>query len=618
MKAYGQITLTYVSDGKPGAQGQAALNVSVANESQNIPCTNDGLTLENFLINIPFVGYEGFEKTDCTATVGLLPNGITLGQNTPCTKTEDGLIILNVAKDSDLGGVSSGSITITFSLKERKMKKHFTWTKTKDGGLSIIYTIEPSSYVLSKTYADNFSPKTITFKSFSKEYNSERVPYEGLFVIEESLNDVTYETKYTSLKNESQCTYTPSSTDITSIRCSLCEADKISNTLDRQSISVLKDIDDLKPEITEIKKTISGVDLKVDAVDKSIKGKVWQTDITTQINNYDGTSVKEIRDQVAKQEIKLGEIKTEVSDVKSTFSEGMHTLEERVSKAEQTTEGFRQEVSKTYATKKEVEDAVKNIKQLQISLSNDSYDIIVNSDGTSDYSGCTTTLSLLYGTLDVTKDATINAIPSEGVIGRWDDATHTYKVTKLSTDSGYVEFVATYNQMTTSKRFHLRKKIREQADYVFYELSCSSYIIQKTSDKKFYPETITFRAVSKDQTASLKPFNGYFKIFETENNTTYIEKYSSAREENQVIYTPTNSNAKSILCKLFLDSEFQNEVDNQSIVITSNVDIGVRNLIRNSKTMIYEGYGLMTIETTYITDENGNRLTDESGNRFIY
>ena len=85
-----------------------------------------------------------------------------------------------------------------------------------------------------------------------------------------------------------------------------------------------------------------------------------------------------------------------------------------------------------------------------------------------------------------------------------------------------------------------------------------------------------------------------------------------------MIYTPTNSNAKSILCKLFLDSEFQNEVDNQSIVITSNVDIGVRNLIRNSKTMIYEGYGLMTIETTYITDENGNRLTDESGNRFIY
>ena len=159
------------------------------------------------------------------------------------------------------------------------------------------------------------------------------------------------------------------------------------------------------------------------------------------------------------------------------------------------------------------------------------------------------------------------------------------------------------------------KKICED---VFYELSCSSYIIQKTSDKKFYPETITFSAVSKDQTASLKPFNGYFKIFETENNTTYIEKYSSAREENQVIYTPTNSNAKSILCKLFLDSEFQNEVDNQSIVITSNVDIGVRNLIRNSKTMIYEGYGLMTIETAYITDENGNRLTDESGNRFIY
>ena len=39
MKAYGQITITYVSDGKPG---EPSLNISIANENQNIPCTSDG------------------------------------------------------------------------------------------------------------------------------------------------------------------------------------------------------------------------------------------------------------------------------------------------------------------------------------------------------------------------------------------------------------------------------------------------------------------------------------------------------------------------------------------------------------------------------------------------
>ena len=45
---------------------------------------------------------------------------------------------------------------------------------------------------------------------------------------------------------------------------------------------------------------------------------------------------------------------------------------------------------------------------------------------------------------------------------------------------------------------------------------------------------------------------------------------------------------------------------------------GIRNLIRNSKTMIFESYGLVSSSiSSFLTDEDGNILTDESMNRFI-
>ena len=45
---------------------------------------------------------------------------------------------------------------------------------------------------------------------------------------------------------------------------------------------------------------------------------------------------------------------------------------------------------------------------------------------------------------------------------------------------------------------------------------------------------------------------------------------------------------------------------------------GIRNLIRNSKTMIFESYGFVSSSiSSFLTDENGNILTDESMNRFI-
>lgn len=51
----------------------------MSNESQNIPCDNNGLTSLPLLIEIPFIGFVGMSQTPCSATVGVLPAGMTLG-----------------------------------------------------------------------------------------------------------------------------------------------------------------------------------------------------------------------------------------------------------------------------------------------------------------------------------------------------------------------------------------------------------------------------------------------------------------------------------------------------------------------------------------------------------
>lgn len=311
------------------------------------------------LIEIPFTGYLGLEKIPISAVVGVLPSGITLGSISDSTVTKDGLIILNIAKGATLGGsnILNGSIDITFKIESKNIVKKFSWCKTKDGadGSMTIYELFSSVPLLNKEINDVISPNKITFTSHTRKSNTTTTsPYEGMFIVKESENGVTYTSKYISTQNESSIEYTLSSNKVVSVQCSLCEAEKVSNELDRITIPVLTN-ESIKSEITEIKTQISGVSSTVDAVKKSITDKVWQSDITNQIDNFNNTTVKKIRDQVAEQKTEIGKISTEVSDVKTTVetkADGstVQKLEERMTKSEQTAESFKQTVEQNYVT----------------------------------------------------------------------------------------------------------------------------------------------------------------------------------------------------------------------------------------------------------------------------
>ena len=269
-----------------------------------------------------------------------------------CTTVDNGKIILNIAKNATLGTASTltGNVVLTFTINGKTLTKNFTWTKSKDGGLSYIYTIEPSTYVINKTYDDVLSPASITFSAFYQKNGDNRKSYNGLFTIEESLTGSDFKSTYLSSKNESSIIYTPTSNKIKSIRCTLCQADKISTVLDRQTIVVLSD-EKIKDALTSVTTKIDGVSSKVDGIDKKITNKVWQTDITTAVNNYDGTTIKSIRDQVSSQETKIGEITSEVSDVQTTIQNNQVSVQKDIASIKQDMTGFKQTVESTYETK---------------------------------------------------------------------------------------------------------------------------------------------------------------------------------------------------------------------------------------------------------------------------
>ena len=345
---------------KQGMTGDSPVNIIVGNESQSIPCTSSGIVSAQTLLEIPFSGYKGLNKISCTASVGILPSGMTLGLCESSTEEKYGKIILNIAKGSNLGNnnILSGKVDITFTLGGRSIVKQFTWTKAKAGetGSARIYMLQSSDLVVKKIGDNQFFPNEITFSSVYKDGNSASLnSYLGRFIIERSTNGVSFETIYSSASDESQKVYTIQSDDA-AIKCTLCASNSLTEQLDFQTVPVLTDAESIIDEVEKIQTTVSEVKVNVDQLNKDITLKASKSDITEEINKYDKSSIQGIRDQVSEIKIDSDGIKNTVKDVESKLEKKadgstVQSLSEKVSQAIQDAEGFKQTVEKTYVTK---------------------------------------------------------------------------------------------------------------------------------------------------------------------------------------------------------------------------------------------------------------------------
>lgn len=155
--------------------------------------------------------------------------------------------------------------------------------------------------------------------------------------------------------------------------------------------------EDVDSQIQSLVKTTTETSSVVNKLNQSITNKVWQSDITNSVNNYDNSTGKTIRDRLTKTETSLSGITSTVSDMKTTLDKKadgttVQSLTTRVSKTEQDVNGFKQTVESTYSTKSETE-SVNNYAKTSFEQLSDKFSWLV--DGTSSSTSLTLTDSLV-------------------------------------------------------------------------------------------------------------------------------------------------------------------------------------------------------------------------------
>lgn len=167
---------------------------------------------------------------------------------------------------------------------------------------------------------DSLSPNKITFTAYKQVGSKTRATYACRFIIQESLNGLSWSTKYTSSKDETSVSYTPSTLKLQQIKCVMYRAGGITEQLDSQTVPVIQDAEGYDSVIQTFTDTFASVELKVDNNTKAITLKAEQKDITNAINNYDNTTVKDIRNRQTEQKVNIDGISTKVSDIETTIN----------------------------------------------------------------------------------------------------------------------------------------------------------------------------------------------------------------------------------------------------------------------------------------------------------
>lgn len=255
-----------------------------------------------------------------------------------------------------------------------------------------------------------------------------------------------------------------------------------------------------------------------------------------------------------------------------------------------------------------MDDSIAEAKNMTMQLTNDYQSITTDADGniTGTFPTVTTTAQVMYGTNDVTNDCTYTITKSNNVTGSWNDSTHTYTVTGLSADNGWVDIKSTYlRALSITKRFTVAKlkagKNGLQGDpgaegkpgrtYII-EPSCT--VLKRGSDKVISPNFLEFNAYYRDgDSATRYAYSGRFVIEETADGNTWKTIYTSSANEISVKHylytiltdgsgqTVTDGNGTTvgiprditnIRCKLYAAGGTTDMLDMQSVAVVIDVD----------------------------------------------
>lgn len=248
-----------------------------------------------------------------------------------------------------------------------------------------------------------------------------------------------------------------------------------------------------------------------------------------------------------------------------------------------------------------MDNNIASAKNMTFQLSNDMQTITSDADGNIPvFPTVATTAKVMYGSSDITNDCSYTITKSDSVTGSWDVDTHTYTVTGLSADNGWIDIRATYlSNLAVTKRFTISKQKKgedgkdgESGRTYMVEPSCN--VLKRGSDKTISPNFITFKAYYRDgKSATRVPYKGRFVVEETADGNTWNTIYTSSTDEDTVTHylysiltngsgqTVASSNGSTIgiprdvtnvRCKLYASGGTTTLMDMQSVAVVIDID----------------------------------------------
>ncbi|SCH66862.1 Uncharacterised protein [uncultured Ruminococcus sp.] len=232
-----------------------------------------------------------------------------------------------------------------------------------------------------------------------------------------------------------------------------------------------------------------------------------------------------------------------------------------------------------------MDENIASAKNMTFQLSNDMQTITSDADGNIPvFPTVATTAKVMYGSNDITNDCSYTITKSDSVTGSWDVDTHTYTVTGLSADNGWVDIKAVYlNNLAVTKRFTVSKQ-KQGTDgkpgrtYII-ESSCN--VLKRSADNTISPNFLEFNAYYRDgDSATRYTYKGRFVIEETADGNTWTTIYRSTVDESTV---------KHYLYTILTDSSGQTVTDG------NGTTVGIPRDITNIRCKLYASGGTTTL-----------------------
>ena len=343
-----------------------------------------------------------------------------------------------------------------------------------------------------------------------------------------------------------------------------------------------------KPELSEativVKFSAAGWGMSTDG------GKTWNSGWLV-----DGTMIAAILNVIGinAKWINAGALTVKDSDGKTIFEVDMDKKSVYMDPDTLTIGGM--SLSKKLAS---MDENIASAKNMTLTLSNEYQGITSDADGNiPTFPTVATTASVMYGSQDVTNDCSYTITKSDSIAGTWDNSTHTYTVTGLTADNGWVDIKATYLlTLSITRRFSISKQ-KAGADGTpgrTYMIEPSCNVLKRSSGNTISPNFVQFKSYYRDgDSATRTAYKGRFVIEETTDGNTWKTIYTSSTDEDTVthyLYTIlTNSSSETISssngstigiprdvtnvrCKLYASGGTTTLMDMQSVAVVIDVD----------------------------------------------